>query len=131
MTSIRNIPFFNYPALFLAHEQEIMNVLHDVMRRGAYILQKDLEQFEDNLRSFLDVKYALGVSDGTNALILSLRAADVGSGDEIIMCSHTYVATAASAHYVGATPVLVECGSDHMIDPDAVHQIQILVASWY
>jgi dTDP-4-amino-4,6-dideoxygalactose transaminase len=118
----RKIPFFNYSALFLAHEKEIMGVLQDVMRRGAYILQKDLERFERNLEKFLNVKHAFGVADGTNALILALRAAGIGPGDEVIMCSHTYVATAAAAHFVGATPVLVECGPDHMIDPDAVGQ---------
>jgi len=112
----RNIPFFNYPALFKAQEKEMMDTLYDVMSKGAYILQKDLEQFEDNIMKFLDVKHAFGVSDGTNALILALRAADIGLGDEVIMPSHTYIATAASIHFVGATPVLVECGPDHMID---------------
>jgi len=99
-----------------------MDTLYDVMGKGAYILQKDLEQFEDNIKKFLDVKHAFGVSDGTNALILALRAADIGLGDEVIMPSHTYIATAASIHFVGATPVLVECGPDHMIDPIDVEQ---------
>ena len=119
----RNIPFFNYPALFKAQEKEIMDTLYDVMSKGAYILQKDLEQFEDNIKKFLDVKHAFGVSDGTNALILALRAADIGLGDEVIMPSHTYIATAASIHFVGATPVLVECGPDHMIDPIDVERV--------
>lgn len=122
MITKKSIPFFNYPALFKAQEEEIMNTLHDVMQRGAYILQKDLEQFEDNLKEFLDVKYAFGVADGTNALMLALRAVGVGPGDEVILPSHTYIATAASVHYVGATPVLVECGADHMIDPNDVER---------
>lgn len=117
MTIKKNIPFFNYPALFKANEKQLMEVLHDVMSRGAYILQKDLEQFENNLAKFLDVKHAFGVADGTNALILGLRAAGIGPGDEVILCSHTYIATAAAVHYVGATPVLVDCAADHMIDP--------------
>lgn len=114
------IPFFNYPALFKKNEDEIMAVLHDVLSRGAFIMQKDLEEFETNLKVFLNVKHAFGVADGTNALILALRAAGIGPGDEVILCSHTYVATAASVHFVGATPVLVECGYDHMIDPKEV-----------
>jgi len=73
LTAKKNIPFFNYPALFRAHEKELMAVLHDVMSRGAYILQKDLAQFETNLKKFLDVKHVFGVADGTNALILSLK----------------------------------------------------------
>jgi dTDP-4-amino-4,6-dideoxygalactose transaminase len=116
------IPFFNYPALFKRNEDEIMALVRDVLSRGAFILQKDLEEFESNLRKFLNVKHAFGVADGTNALILALRAAGIGLGHEVIVCSHTYVATAASVHFVGATPVLVECGADHMIDPKAVEK---------
>lgn len=120
MKAKRTIPFFNYPALFKKQEKEIMDTLYDVMSRGAYILQRDLEEFEENIKKLIDVKHVLGVSDGTNALILALRAAGIGQGAEVIMCSHTYIATAASVHFVGGIPVLVECGSDHMIDPDSV-----------
>lgn len=120
MPASKNIPFFNYPALFKQKENEIMDVLQDVLSRGAYILQKDLEQFEENLKNYLGVKHVFGVADGTNALILALRAAGLHNGDEVILSSHTYIATAAAVHFAGAKPVLVECGSDHMIDPEAV-----------
>ncbi len=122
MSEKKIIPFFNYPALFYKQEEGIMDTFKDVLSRGAYILQKDLIEFEESLKKFLNVKHAFGVADGTNALILSLRAAGIGQGDEVIMCSHTYIATAASAHFVGATPVLVECGADHMIDPVKVEE---------
>lgn len=118
----KSVPFFNYPALFKKQEKEIMNVIHDVLSRGAYILQKDLADFEENIKSLIGVKYVFGVADGTNALILALYAAGIQPGDEVIMCSHTYIATAASAHFTGAKPVLVECGPDHMIDPSSVEQ---------
>jgi dTDP-4-amino-4,6-dideoxygalactose transaminase len=114
------VPFFNYPHVFTANEEELTRVIQDVARRGAFILQKDLERFEKHLADYTEAKYALGVANGTDALILALRAADVGVGDEVIFCSHTYVATAASIHFVGATPVPVECGPDHMTDPKAV-----------
>ena len=120
MINNRNIPFFNYPALFKSQEKEMMETLHDVMSRGAFILQQDLVQFEENLKEFLNIKHVFGVADGTNALMLALRAAGIGVGDEVILCSHTYIATAASVHFVGATPVLAECGADRMIDPNHV-----------
>jgi dTDP-4-amino-4,6-dideoxygalactose transaminase len=122
MTAKKKVPFFNYPALFKSQEKEILDTMYDVMNRGAYILQKDLVEFENNLKNFLKVKHAFGVADGTNALILALRAAGIGKGDEVILCSHTYIATAAAPHFVEATPVLVECGPDHMIDPGAVEK---------
>jgi len=120
MNVTRTVPFFNYPALFKNQEKEIMDTLHDVMSRGAYILQKDLKIFEDNIKDLINVKHVLGVADGTNALMLALRAAGIGQDDEVIMSSHTYIATAASVHFVGGVPVLVECGADHMIDPESV-----------
>ena len=116
MSTQRKIPFFNYQALFAQQETELMGVLRDVMSRGAYILQKDLLEFEATLRSYLQVKHAIGVADGTNAIQLALLAAGIGPGDEVIVPSHTYVASAAAIHFAGATPVLCECGPDHLID---------------
>lgn len=116
MLAPRKIPFFNYQALFASHEQQIMATLREVMSRGAYILQRDLIEFEASLRSYLKVKHAFGVADGTNALKLALLAIDVGAGDEVIVPAHTYIASAASIHFVGAHPVLCECGPDHLID---------------
>ncbi len=120
MSAAPAIPFFNYPAMFKRDEDKIMSVLRDVLGRGAFILQKDLEEFEGNLRDYLGVKYAFGVADGTNALILGLKAAGIGPGDEVIVPSHTYIASAASIHLVGAKPVLAEMSPDHMLDPFSV-----------
>lgn len=119
MLAPRKVPFFNYQALFASQEQEIMATMRDVMSRGAYILQKDLADFEANLCRYLNVKHAFGVADGTNALMLALLAIDVGPGDEVIVPAHTYIASAASIHFVGATPVLCECGPDHLIDVES------------
>lgn len=90
-----------------------------VMDRGAFILQSDLVEFETALAGFTGAKHALGVANGTDGLIIALRAAGIGPGDELIVPSHTYVASAAAIHFAGATPILVECGPDHMIDPAA------------
>jgi dTDP-4-amino-4,6-dideoxygalactose transaminase len=116
MLARREIPFFNYPALFASQEQELTKVMHDVMRRGAYILQKDLAEFEANLRKYLNVKFAYGVADGTNAIKIGLLAMGIGPGDEVIVPGHTYIASAAAVHFVGAKVVLCECGPDHLID---------------
>ena len=116
----KQIPFFNYPALFECEEQELMPVIHDVLRRGAYIMQKDLLQFESNLGRYLGVKHVIGVADGTVALMLGLRAAGVTPGDEVIVPSHTFVASAAAIHHVGGVPVLADCGKDHLLDAASV-----------
>lgn len=118
MPAVKTIPFFNYQALFRQQEKDIMETFHDVLSRGAFILQKDVSEFEDSICQLIGVKHVISVADGTNALILALRAAGIGPGDEVIVCSHTYIATAASIHFVGGSPVLVECGRDHMMDPE-------------
>lgn len=122
-TGKMTVPFFDYPGLFARQENEFMALLKDVLGRGAYIMQKDLDQFEQRLRSYLGVKHAIGTADGTMALLTALLAAGVGKGDEVILPSHTFVATAAAVHHAGATPVLADCGDDHLIDPDAVEPL--------
>jgi dTDP-4-amino-4,6-dideoxygalactose transaminase len=117
MLTRRQIPFFNYPALFAPEEQELMALLREVLSRGAYILQKDLKEFEAALARYLDVKHAFGMADGTNAIVLALRAAGIGPGDEVIVPSHTFIASVYPIKALGATPVLVECGDDHLMDP--------------
>lgn len=118
------IPFFNYPVLFKAHEKEFTEIFVDVGRRGAYIMQRDVEEFEDALRKFLNVKHAFGVADGTSAIIIGLKAIGIAPGDEIIMPSHTYIATAGAADFLGAKAVLTDIGPDNMMDPDDIeHRI--------
>jgi dTDP-4-amino-4,6-dideoxygalactose transaminase len=116
MTTTLSIPFFPYANLFRAQEEELMAVMADVCRRGAYIMQKDCREFEQNLAAFMGVRHAFGVANGTDALIIGLKAVGIGPGDEVILPSHTYIATAGAVHMVGATPVLAECGPDHMLD---------------
>jgi len=119
-TSQRFVPFFNYPHVFTSQETEFMSIIQDVGRRGAFIMQQDLKAFEQHLAKFVGAKYALGVGNCTDGLYITLRAAGIGHGDEVIFCSHTMVATAAAIYFARAIPVPVECGPDHLIDPVSV-----------
>lgn len=120
---LRNVPFFNYPYLFKSREEDFVRIFKDVGYRGAYILQKDLVEFESNLAKFAGTKYAVGLANGTDAIWIALMAAGIGKGDEVIFASHTYIATAASIHFVGAIPVPADCKEDHMIDPESVRKL--------
>ena len=122
VSTARSVPFFNYQKAFTANEEEYVAIFRDVLRRGAFIMQQDLERFEQNLARYLGVKHVLGMANCTDALIIALRAAGVGSGDEVIFPSHTMVASPSSAFFVGATPVPVDCGPDHLIDPAAIER---------
>lgn len=112
-----DIPFFNYKALYARDEAKLSGVVKDVLARGAYIMQKDLFDFEAKLASYLGVKHVIGVADGTVALMMGLRAANIGFGDEVIVPSHTFIASAAAIKHVGGVPVLADCGTDHLISP--------------
>jgi dTDP-4-amino-4,6-dideoxygalactose transaminase len=122
MKAARSVPFFNYPYVFTAHEAEFTALMTDVCRRGAFIMQRDLEEFESNLAAYVGVKHVVGMANATDALHLMTRAAGIGPGDEIVFSSHTMVATAAAIHFAGATPVPAECGPDHLIDPKSVEK---------
>ena len=80
-----NVPFFNYQHIFKSKEDKLLEIIKDVGNRGAFILQKDLEEFEKNLAEYVGVKYAVGVANGTDAIWLALLAAGIGRGDEVIL----------------------------------------------
>lgn len=115
-----NVPFFNYPRLIELHKEQYQRAFEDVTSRGAYILQKDLKAFEENIQKFLGVKHVIGVADGTNALLLGLMALGLKEGDEVIVPSHTFIASPASIALRGATPVLADMADDGMLCPEDV-----------
>jgi dTDP-4-amino-4,6-dideoxygalactose transaminase len=84
------------------------------------VYRGDLRRFEVSLAGFVGVKHAVGVSSGYDALHLSLVAAGIGPGDEVVTVAHTFVATISAIVNCGATPVLVDVGPDHNMDPDRV-----------
>lgn len=114
------IPFFNYQSLFKQHEKEFLEIFSDIGRRGAYIMQNDLLNFESNIQKYTGIKHAIGVANATDAMQLLLKAGGISYGDEVIICSHTMIATASAISFTGATPVPVEASSDHLIDTDSI-----------
>ncbi len=101
---------------------ELDRAYFEVMSKGDLIDRGQLRSFEKNLAAFVGTKYAVGLNSGYDALHLSLRAAGVGPGDEVIVPAHTFVATASAVVNVGAKPVLVDVGKDFNIDPDKIEE---------
>src|SRR6186713_1290962 len=104
----RNVPFFNYPAVYNAYREEFIAVLDNIGSRGAFILQKDLVEFEQALANYTGAKYAVGVANATDALEMGFVAGGLQPGDEVIISSHTMMATASAVHVAGGVPVPVE-----------------------
>lgn len=117
------VPYINYPLQYQKLRQEILATVDEVLSRGDVMLRQQLRDFEANLAAFVGTKDAVGTSNCTDAMHLTLRAAGVGPGDEVITVSHTFVATAAAIHHAGAVPVLVDIGPDHNMDVDLVEAV--------
>lgn len=117
---IKKIPFFDYTHVYGQYKNELQKIILDISKRGSFILQNEGLNFEKNLSLFTESKYALGVGNCTDGLLLSIKAASIGKGDEIIFSSHTFVATASAIYHSGAVPVPVECGADHLIDVNSI-----------
>lgn len=102
------VPF----ATFLPLEKEMNDVLRDafdrVFTRSWYIEGVEDEAFEKAFADYCGIEYCVGVGNGFDALMLALKALGIGEGDEVIVPSNTYIATALAVTYVGAKPVLVE-----------------------
>ena len=110
------VPFVDPRGNYRRIKEEIDRAYFDVMTRGDLVNRGQLKRFEKNLAKFVGTKFAVGLNSGYDALHLSLRAAGIGSGDEVIVPSHTFVATCSAVVNVGATPVLVDVGKDFNID---------------
>ena len=83
-------------------------------------MQQDLEDFESELAKYCNSNYSIGVANGTDAMELALMAIGLEKGDEVIISSHTMVATASAIVTAGGTPVPVDIGYDNLIDPSAI-----------
>jgi dTDP-4-amino-4,6-dideoxygalactose transaminase len=91
-----------------ALDAELRGAFERVLRSGHFILGPEVDQFERDLAAFAGARHALGVSSGTDALLLALMALDIGPGDEVLCPSFTFFATAGCVARVGAAPVLVD-----------------------
>jgi len=114
------VPFVDFPAHYRSMEAEIDAAIKGVLNGGDYILREHLRRFEENLAAYVGVRHAVGVNSGTDAIMLSLRAAGIGPGDEVITVAHTFVATVAAIVHLGGTPVLVDITDDFNMDVDLV-----------
>jgi len=110
------VPFVNYSLQYRNIKKELDTAIQDVLSRGDLILRKDVEELENNMASFLGVKYAVGVNSCTDALYLSLRAAGISQNDEIITVAHTPFPTIEAVVQCGAKPILVDVGEDFTMD---------------
>jgi len=112
------IPLVDLTAQYHSIKQEIDAAVLSTLTSGHFILGPQVTKFEESIASYLGVKHAIGLASGTDALVIALRALNIGTGDEVIIPAYTFFATAGTVMSVGAKPVIVD------IDPQS-YQIDV------
>lgn len=115
------VPFVSFLPMERELDKELRSAFDRVFTRSWYIEGTEDAQFEKSFAEFCSVKYCVGCGNGLDALVLVLKALDIGKGDEVIVPSNTYIATALAVTYVGAKPIFVEPKIETFnIDPDKI-----------
>lgn len=102
------IPFVDLRAQYNSIKEEIDEAIQSVLNHSSFIMGEELKKFEEEFAQFCDVKYAIGVANGSDALTLALRACDICEGDEIITVPNTFIATTEAITQVGGQIVFVD-----------------------
>ncbi len=116
------IPYTHLGAQHARIKQRLMAAVEEVLESGKFILGPPVEAFEARFASLCGRKFAVGVGNGTDALVLALKILGIGPGDEVITVANTFVSTVSSIVMAGARPVFVDVRDDYNIDPGLVEK---------
>ena len=117
------VPFVSFRPMERELDRDLRDAFERVFARSWYIGGQEDAAFEKSFAAYCGTEHCVGVGNGLDALMLALRALGVGEGDEVIVPSNTYIATALAVSYVGAKPVFVEPRLDTFnIDPERIEQ---------
>ncbi len=115
------VPYLSLQQEFQSLREEWFSRIEAIGAGGAFILGPNVRAFEEEAAAYVGSKFAVAVANGTDALVLSLRALDIGPGDEVITSPFTFFATAEAISMVGATPVFADIeAASFNLDPDSV-----------
>lgn len=117
------VPFSTFERMHSDMKADIMNAFQRVFESGWFIQGKECEQFEQEFADFCGTDFCVGTGNGLESLSLTLRAMGIGEGDEVIVPSHTFIATALAVKYAGAVPVFVEvCEDTCLLNEDLIEE---------
>lgn len=105
------------------HKEQLLAAVDKVLSHGIFILGPEVKEFEKKIADCCGRKYALGLSSGTDALYVALRALGIGPGDEVITTPLSWIATLNAISVAGATPVFADIGPDLNMDPGLIENL--------
>jgi len=115
------IPLLDLKKQYFDMKKEAEDKVLKVLENGAYIMGEYVKSFEKDFADYIGVKHAISVGNGTDALVIALKALGIGQGDEVITTPYTFFATAEAISFVGAVPVFVDVKLDtYNIDADKI-----------
>ncbi len=118
------VPLLDLKAQYAPMREEIRTAMDEVCDAQYFILGPKVEEFESNVAEYCGVKHAVGVSSGTDALLMAMMALNIGVGDAVITSTYTFFATAGSIARLGATPIFVDIDPvSFNIDPEQVRAV--------
>ena len=117
------IPLVDLKVQYVSLKPQLEEAVGAVMDRGDFILGRNVGLFEQQFAEFVEVDYAVGCGSGTDAIVLALRALEIGAGDEVIVPAMTFIATALAVTLTGARPVLVDVDAETtLIDESKIEE---------
>jgi len=114
------VPYVNLSLQHKSLKAEILPAIEKTLNHGMFVLGDEVREFERMFADYCQVKYAVGVNSGTDALVLAMTALGIGKGDEVITVPNSFMATASSIVLAGAKPVFVDVRDDYNLNPELI-----------
>ncbi|MBE7411832.1 MAG: DegT/DnrJ/EryC1/StrS family aminotransferase [Leptospiraceae bacterium] len=119
----KKIPYVNIQEQWASDKEELLPIIDSLLGSGQYIGGKEISDFETSVAALCDVRYAVALNSGTDALVLGLSALGVKPGDEVITPPNSFIASTAAIVHLNAVPVFADVLEDQNIDPKEIEKL--------